>query len=177
METAVLDAARAVFAARGVDGASVDAVAAAAGLTKGAVYSRFPSKEALFVAAALGHDDEVLAGIAGKTTAAWARSWARGLAAQRQWALLGMEFRLFGLRNRGAADTTREWQRASHARLRREMSRLLESSGLRLRVDADAAAAIVAAVAAGLAQQHYTDDAVDAEKLMKSVLDLLTESR
>lgn len=46
---AVLDAARQVFAARGYAEASVDAVAAAAGFTKGAVYAHFDSKQALFL--------------------------------------------------------------------------------------------------------------------------------
>lgn len=42
-------AATTVFAARGYDGASVDDVAAAAGYTKGAVYSHFSSKADLFL--------------------------------------------------------------------------------------------------------------------------------
>ena len=45
----LITAARAVFAARGFDGASVDDVAAAAGYTKGAVYSHFSSKADLFL--------------------------------------------------------------------------------------------------------------------------------
>ncbi len=46
----LLDAALAVFAERGFAGASLDEVAAAAGLTKGAIYSNFESKDALFFA-------------------------------------------------------------------------------------------------------------------------------
>src|SRR5277367_4192369 len=46
----LLGAAGAVFAERGYDGASLDDVAVAAGLTKGAVYSSFASKEELFYA-------------------------------------------------------------------------------------------------------------------------------
>lgn len=173
VEAAVLDAARQVFAERGFDGASVDAVAAAAGLTKGAVYSRFPSKEALFVAAALGNDDEVLATIDGDTPAEWARSWAAGLGDQRRWTLLGLEFRLYGLRHPSVSEATREWQRQSHDRLRQEIERRVDEAGVALRIDADDAASVLGAVAAGLAQQRYTDDEVDAERLMESVLDLL----
>jgi AcrR family transcriptional regulator len=44
----VLDAARAAFGAKGYAGASVDEIAAAAGVTKGAVYHHFAGKEALF---------------------------------------------------------------------------------------------------------------------------------
>src|SRR5271165_2504223 len=46
----VLKAAGEVFAERGYDRASLDDVAAAAGLTKGAVYSSFASKDELFYA-------------------------------------------------------------------------------------------------------------------------------
>lgn len=46
----VLDAALTVFAQRGFDGASMDDVAAAAGFTKGALYSNFASKDELFLA-------------------------------------------------------------------------------------------------------------------------------
>jgi AcrR family transcriptional regulator len=43
----LLDAAASVFAQKGIDGASLDDVADVAGLTKGAVYSNFASKEDL----------------------------------------------------------------------------------------------------------------------------------
>lgn len=44
----VLDGARRVFLEHGFDGASVDAIAKAAGVSKGTIYAYFPSKEALF---------------------------------------------------------------------------------------------------------------------------------
>jgi AcrR family transcriptional regulator len=177
VEAAVLDAARRVFAERGYAGASVDAIAAAAGLTKGAVYSRFSSKEALFVAAALASDEDVLDDIEGPTPVEWARSWARGLEARRRWAMLGLEFRLYGLRNPAVADTTRDWQRASHLRLREEIHRRLEDAGSELTVDADTAAALLAAVAAGLTLQHHTDPDADVEELMATMLELLTRAQ
>src|SRR5436305_12236613 len=46
----LLAAARKVFAAKGYAGAAVDDVALEAGLTKGAVYAHFRTKEALFLA-------------------------------------------------------------------------------------------------------------------------------
>ena len=46
----LMDAAATVFARDGFHGASLDDVAAAAGFTKGAVYSNFKSKEELFLA-------------------------------------------------------------------------------------------------------------------------------
>ena len=46
----LLDAALEVFAERGYASANLDQVAAAAGLTKGAIYSNFASKDDLFFA-------------------------------------------------------------------------------------------------------------------------------
>jgi AcrR family transcriptional regulator len=46
----VLDAARRTFLDRGYHGASIDAIALAAGFTKGVVYSQFGSKDDLFLA-------------------------------------------------------------------------------------------------------------------------------
>ena len=48
---AILDAAMALFPARGYDGCSVEAIAQAAGVSKLTVYSHFADKEALFGAA------------------------------------------------------------------------------------------------------------------------------
>jgi AcrR family transcriptional regulator len=55
----VLDAARSVFETEGLDGASVREIAKKAGYTPGAIYSYFPSKEAIY-AALLGESLERL---------------------------------------------------------------------------------------------------------------------
>lgn len=52
---AVLDAARRVFEERGYHGASLDLIADAANFSKGAVYSRFDSKDDLFLAVLEDH--------------------------------------------------------------------------------------------------------------------------
>ena len=46
---AILASARALFAERGFEGTSIDDIALAAGVAKGAVYHHYPSKEAVFV--------------------------------------------------------------------------------------------------------------------------------
>ncbi len=55
---AILDAALAEYAANGLDGMSVDAVAARAGVSKATIYRRYPSKAELVAAAALQAADE-----------------------------------------------------------------------------------------------------------------------
>ena len=67
----VLDAAFAVFTERGIAAASLSEVAAAAGLTKGAVYSNFDSKDDLVLALMEEHAaHRIDAGLAGFTDAA-----------------------------------------------------------------------------------------------------------
>ena len=59
----LLAAAAEVFAERGFHGASLDEVAAAAGFTKGAVYSNFKNKEDLFLALFKANYDREIDGI------------------------------------------------------------------------------------------------------------------
>lgn len=59
-ERRILDAALTVFGAMGYSGATMDAVAAEAGLTKPTLYSYFPSKESLFSAMMLDRRDAML---------------------------------------------------------------------------------------------------------------------
>lgn len=59
-ERAILDAALKVFAAQGFSGATMDAVATEAGLTKPTLYSYFPSKDDLFQAMMLSKRDLML---------------------------------------------------------------------------------------------------------------------
>ena len=98
---ALLDAAAQVFAERGFRVATVDDVAAAAGLTKGAVYSHFANKHELFAAAIerryaerhqafmaiMAEPSEELGGRA----ATAATEFARSVTADADWALLFVE--------------------------------------------------------------------------------------
>src|SRR5690242_5105501 len=69
---AVLAAARAEFVERGYRDAKVDVIAARAGLTRGAVYSNFPGKRALYFAV-LAADAMTAAASADAAGAAWER--------------------------------------------------------------------------------------------------------
>lgn len=81
----VLAAARLEFAERGFRDAKVDHIAARAGLTRGAVYSNFPGKRALYFAVLAGiAEAEPLpppgrAGTAAEALGAFARAWMTGL--------------------------------------------------------------------------------------------------
>jgi AcrR family transcriptional regulator len=67
---ALLDAAAELFAERGVDGASIDAIAAAADRTSGAIYDHFGGKEGLLFALLEGWVDDVAAVIGAELTTA-----------------------------------------------------------------------------------------------------------
>jgi AcrR family transcriptional regulator len=67
---ALLDAAAVLFAERGVDGASIDAIAAAADRTSGAIYDHFGGKEGLLFALLEGWVDDVAAVIGAELTTA-----------------------------------------------------------------------------------------------------------
>lgn len=126
----LLDAARAVFVTAGYHGATLDAIATAAGLTKGAVYSRFDGKADLFLALLGERIEERLAqvravarhGRVRDDVAAISRQWREILGGDLAWTLLVMEFRIHAARDpevnrryaalhqryrRGLADTVR----------------------------------------------------------------------
>jgi AcrR family transcriptional regulator len=60
----ILEGARAVFAEQGFERASVDGIAARAGVSKATVYNHFADKKALFVAAVVEETDAMRAGLA-----------------------------------------------------------------------------------------------------------------
>lgn len=104
----LLDAAAAVFARKGLAAASLDEVAEEAGLTKGAVYSNFESKDALIDALLRERLDKPLADIArnvdpdapvaeqaAQAEALFRAVWDR----ERDMFLLGLEFSIHRARN------------------------------------------------------------------------------
>lgn len=98
---ALLDAAARVFAERGFRVATIDEVAAAAGLTKGAVYSHFADKHDLFARAIARRYEERHGAFVAimsdaslaveERAAAAAREFAASVGADADWALLFVE--------------------------------------------------------------------------------------
>ena len=103
----VLDAARSTFLERGYHGASIDAIAAAAGFSKGVVYSQFDSKDDLFFALLEERIDErrrssaqLAAGVVGSEGfVAVARDAIAATADSLAWQTLLLEFRAHAARN------------------------------------------------------------------------------
>lgn len=124
--SALLAAAERLWAERGIHGASLDDIAAAAGLTKGAVYSNFAGKTDLLLAlmerftADPGIDvcDELQA--AEQDTDCTGRSSPRQSAPDdraRRLALLLVEFWLYGMRDYAAGWRIADWYAERRARL------------------------------------------------------------
>lgn len=102
----LLASAREVFARAGYGGASVDDIAEAAGYSKGAFYSNFATKEAIFLDLLETHMTDELAGV--EALIAPAASWEAVVdaialryatdAEDRDWCLLSVEFALHAAR-------------------------------------------------------------------------------
>jgi AcrR family transcriptional regulator len=107
----LLDAARAVFARNGYRGASVEAIAAEAGYSKGAVYSNFASKEDILLELKIAYADagfEELDQLVGRLAVAKGkyddaakviRKWLETFMSDTEWFVLGIELQLHARRN------------------------------------------------------------------------------
>ena len=120
----LIDAAAAVFAERGFETATLDEVAAAAGYTKGAVYSNFASKTDLFIALIERRIETQTAEHARRFEGQDLAGVTRGLEdepdedpeSERQWLLLAMEFWLHAMRDeRARALMAEQYERARQA--------------------------------------------------------------
>ncbi|MEV4252582.1 TetR family transcriptional regulator [Spirillospora sp. NPDC049652] len=160
---ALLDAAERLWAEHGIHGASLDDVASAAGLTKGAVYSNFAGKTDLLLALV----DYCTRERVGTETCGELRDTSRppkeryeraGLAFRRRLegerarltALLLVEFWLFGMRDYAAGWRIADWYAECRDNLARDLS---ESGGVSRRDRATLALALDT----GLALQHLLD--------------------
>jgi|SRR5437868_760645 len=136
--TALLSAAEHLWAERGIHGASLDDIAAAAGLTKGAVYSNFAGKTDLLLAlldrftrdrAGTGVLDELRAAADEfPDSAELAESTCRPRSSPdtqeraRRVALLLVEFWLYGMRDYAAGWRIADWYAERRAHLARDLS-------------------------------------------------------
>lgn len=111
--SALLDAAAALFAERGVEGASIDAIADAAGRTSGAVYDHFGSKEGLLfalletwlgdVAAVISAELATASTVDERLAAVW-RNVSDPPAREGQWIAIEHELWSYAMRNEAARE-------------------------------------------------------------------------
>jgi AcrR family transcriptional regulator len=182
VRTRVLAAAAQVFAERGFAGATTDQVAAAAGFTKGAVYSNFSSKDELFLALMEAEVTERVAaverGLGEATDLAGALSAVSGELSRRdvQQQLLFVELWQRAARDPAARDAFVATRRQLRARVAEVVQRFLAGHPARAGWDAATLTLVLLALLNGLAMESLPDpDAVPDDVLPRVLAALLRE--
>jgi AcrR family transcriptional regulator len=175
----LLEAATRVFRRRGYRGASVEAIAAEAGYTVGALYSNFERKDDLLLALL----EEEIGAITKRVVAAAAEAddaieklrrgaleWMAVLDEEREFYVLLIEFWTLWVRD----PELRREHAERFAALRRALGQLVEEQtrqlGLSLRLSPEEVGAAVVALADGLALQRLADPEAFSDDLLATLL-------
>jgi AcrR family transcriptional regulator len=160
--TALLAAARRVFLAKGYAGASLDAITAESGFSKGVVYSQFTSKGDMFlalleerIAQRAAQNEKVSGALSGAAgVAALLRAGLRDSEAEPGWARLLVEFRVHAARDAAL----NERYAALHSRTLKQLEAALAGiharAGRKPRRPLRAMAELILAFAAGSALER-----------------------
>jgi AcrR family transcriptional regulator len=178
----LIDAAAAVFARRGFVAASLDEVAEEAGLTKGAVYSNFDSKEELFQAVIderlnepmlrLAADIDTTGNIADRAMEG-ARMFVDIAQQERELFLLALEHNIYVARHPEHAAAFMARYREQLAAVADLITAQSEKSGLSLPLPADQMAIAAEALTQGMALQRLADPDSVPDDLLGRVYALL----
>lgn len=173
---ALLRAAGRVFAEHGFHGATLEAVAAGAGVSKGALYHYFPSKEQLFLSlledrlgAGLGDIEAVIAerGSDGEQLGAAIETFLRRINRDPRWLPLLLEFLAYGSRDPAAkAEITEHFLRPAREAPARTARRLGIPGGERALLSPDELGLVLAALTNGLAIELAFDPGVVPKDLL-----------
>jgi AcrR family transcriptional regulator len=169
----LLDAAIAVVADRGFHAASVDAIAAEAGYSVGAIYSNFGGKDDLFLAVFDEHAtwfESVLADASAETSAI------ESLLADETQFLVFVSFWSYAVRT----PKVRRRLASRMARFRRHVAELVErraeAQGAELVGDPEQIATLALALFRGIALERLADPGAVPEGLLSGALDALAAS-
>jgi AcrR family transcriptional regulator len=167
----LLKAAGTVFAERGYDRASLDDVAVAAGLTKGAVYSSFASKEELFYALMRERIRErvelVTKAVERQATVRditrdAGSALAELISSQAEWHLLFIEFWARAVRDPDLRDEFARERRSARGLIASLLQEQATEASVELPAPAEQLAVAALALANGIAIEHLADpDTVD----------------
>ena len=172
----VLRAAGQVFAERGFSAASLDQVAAAAGFTKGAVYSNFDSKDELFLALMADtvsrRVDAVETALQGTTDlpGALAAVGAELSSREATWHLLFLEYWQRAVRDPGVRAGFVGFRRELRTRITEVVERFLAEHPVRTGWDAGSLTVVLIALTHGLAVEALPDPAAVPDDLLTHVL-------
>lgn len=179
----LLDSAQEIFARHGFVGASVDEIAEHAGYSKGAVYSNFKSKEALFLellqnrmSEELGELEQLLrgGGSIGEILLVLRQRYS-SLEKQVIWCLLSTEFQLQAGRNPGFAEPFAALYRNQRKAIAKLAALVAEKTGATLTWNGEELATSLMALTHGIALQRAADPkSVSAETTGKAIQVFLT---
>jgi len=182
----LLDAALAVFASRGFDSATLDQVAEAAGLTKGAIYSNFASKEDLFYTMmneqALRRAEAVRTALAARVAGQDDQEAARGIGQllsdaftrERDWQLVFLDFWGRAVRDDAAHAQFLTHRRAMRQAIAEHVQEALGPALATSEFTADEIITVVLALTNGLVIEKYIDPGLAAGDLLGRILERLS---
>ena len=156
----LLAAAERVLARHGYGGASIDLVTAEAGYSKGAIYSNFESKEAVFLELLRVYMERDMAelgrivGLAPRQLSAALSAWLETMHADSDCPLLMTELQLHARRNPVFAERYYALQDQQTRALARILERFFEAQSVPLPMDPRDLAGCMTALAHGLSLQH-----------------------
>ncbi len=184
----LLEAALTVFAERGFAGASLDQVAEAAGLTKGAIYSNFAGKDDLFFAMM---EEQVLDRIEAVRTVLAASSpgtddqqalheigrlLTEAFTEQREWQLVFLDFWERAIRDEDVRAQFVAHRRAMRAAIAERVEQILGGAPVRGQLTVDDVVTVVLALTNGLAIEQYADPGFVSDGLFGRVLAQLSRA-
>lgn len=163
----LLESAARLFAKSGYAGATVDSIAEHAGYSKGAFYSNFNSKEAIFIELLEGHKQreiedlkQILAcGSTAKDLLNKIRDYYNQAEADLDWGLLSAEFQMQASRDRAFAKSSSKLFLAHTDSLTLLIQDLFEKLGHPLPLEPRDIANILMAMAVGLSMQRASSKA------------------
>ncbi|MBB5164712.1 TetR/AcrR family transcriptional regulator [Mycobacterium sp. AZCC_0083] len=169
----ILQAATSEFAGKGFAGTTIDAIADAAGFTKGAVYSNFGSKDDLFFALLDLQIECRVEAVSALADKAGARPSAKdvgdllmtGLLENRDWQMLFAEYWLRAMRDPEVRVRFTEHRRSMRASIEDAVGRL-DTSG----IDPATATVLILALNNGLSIEEFSDPGSVPHDLFGTVL-------
>jgi AcrR family transcriptional regulator len=180
----LLEAAGACFARLGYGGASVDAIAEGAGYSKGALYSNFADKEAIFLELMRSHMASEQTAIEALMSGGEARgdilkgleSWLEGVSRHTDWPLLAVEMQLHANRNPVFASEYGTLNTAHRAALGQLVAGLFAKAGKRPPAAPELLAGALMALSVGLVLQRPVAGETQGADPMAAVVRLLIDS-
>ena len=180
----LLAAATDLFAQHGIDGVSVDAVAAAAGRTSGAVYDHFGSKHGLLLAllddwsgalvAVMAAQFEISTDMTERLGAVWDNVCAEPSEGVRRLFLLEHELWLRAARDPRLSSALRQRTRASNERVSRGLARWQNQGRLEHGSSPDEVSVLLKAMVLGLHMQLQADpDSVDRDAAIDALAQIV----